>query len=179
MEEIHDEMLRTMPQMRRAIALRYKWYYHVSPVLNADSIRKTGITTNQDKRAPPEVLKHVGPKGSRVICLNPLGADCVPPAVQQGPFICLAISTETLPHRIGVDWTYDGAVGIARVLRHEQPRRPADEIFVEAVKRWGSMVSYDPIPLNGLRVCAKGCLPHDPLRWPMLVGTTNDELANF
>src|SRR5258705_10521797 len=135
--------------MRRAIALRYKWYYHVTPVGNADGIREKGIISNHDKMPPPQVVKHLGQAGGHIICFNPLGADCVPPAVQQGPFVCLALSTETLPHRIGMDWSYDGATDIAQVLRDEQPQRLAVEIFVEAGKRWGSVVWVDPVPLAG------------------------------
>jgi len=179
MMDIHDETLGNMHSMRRAIALRYKWYYHVTPVGNVDSIRAKGIISNRDKKPPPQVVKHLGQASGHIVCLNPLGTDCVPPAVQQGPFVCLALSTETLPHRIGLDWSYDGAIGIAQVLRDEQPQRHVDEIFVEAVKRWGSLVSYDPVRLDHLRVCARGCLPHDPSRWPVLIGTPNDQLMHF
>jgi hypothetical protein len=179
MIDILDETLGDMSSIRQAIALRFKWYYHVTPARNADSIRRKGIIPKSDAAPPDQALRHIGCDAGKIICLSPLGADCVPPTVQQGPFICLALSTETLPHKIGLDWSHDGAVGIARVLRNERPDRSADAIFVEAVKRWGSMLSYEPIRIDGLRVCCKGCLPHDPARWPMLVGAANDCYIHF
>ncbi|MCA1549697.1 hypothetical protein I6F36_22965 [Bradyrhizobium sp. BRP19] len=179
MPDILDETLSDMGTMREAIAFRFWWYYHLTPVRNVDGIRQFGIITSQDKAAPPQAEKYLGADAGKIICLNPLGTKCVPNAVQVGPYICLALSIETLPHKIGLDWSYDGAVGIAQTLRDEQPSRPIRDIFLEAIYRWGSMVSYEPIRPDGLRVCCTDCLPHDPRRWPTLVSVSNEMLMQF
>jgi hypothetical protein len=136
---IHDEMLGDMPAMRMAIGLHFKWYYHVTPMRNVAPIRKEGLLPKRDKTAPDIVKKYAGSSASNLICLNPLGADVVPPTVQVGPFACLAIVNEALPMRLSLDWSYGGAFGIAEVLRSENANRPASSIFVE------SGLSGDPI----------------------------------
>jgi hypothetical protein len=178
-QTIHDEFFADMLGMRRALGLRFRWYYHVSPIGNADSIRQNGLVANVDKEAPSEVKKHLGNTCSKIICLNPLGSDVVPPAVQQRPYLCVAICREALPLRVGLDWSYDGAFGIAEGMRLREPGRNAGDIFAESAQRWGSVVSYDPITAAALRACTKGCLPHDPKHWPMLSAVTNDMLVAF
>jgi hypothetical protein len=176
---IHDEMLGDMPAMRMAIGLHFKWYYHVTPMRNVAPIRKEGLLPKRDKTAPDIVKKYAGSSASNLICLNPLGADVVPPTVQVGPFACLAIVNEALPMRLSLDWSYGGAFGIAEVLRSENANRPASSIFVESAKRWGSIVAYDAIPKEVLRAYRQGCMPHDPSRWPMLTVVTDDVLQIF
>jgi hypothetical protein len=165
---IHDEMLSDMPAMRMALGRHFKWYYHITPLTNVPSIRAQGLLPRPDKAASEVVVKYIGPSASKIICLNPLGANVVPPTVQQGPFVCLAICRESLPRRVGLDWSYDGGFGIAEVLRAEDGGRSAACIFVESAKRWGSILSYDAIPKEALRVYVHGCMPHDPKLWPML-----------
>ena len=138
-----------------------------------------GLLPNADARPPEPVIKAFGPASSGIICVSPFGVDIVPPAVQEGPFICLAFSNETLPDRIGLDWSYDGAVGLARVLREERATAPIGDIFVEAVKRRGSMVLYDPIEPSALRVFTSGCPPHNPERWPTLIEVVDSALGQF
>ena len=176
---IHDEMLSDMPAMRLTLGRHFKWYYHVTPIKNIASIRMQGLQPKPDMAAPEVVVKYAGQKASEIICLNPLGADAVPPPVQEGPFACLAICREALPFRIGLDWSHAGGFGIAEVLRTENSARPANSIFVEAAKRWGSIIAYDPIPATSLRAYRRGRMPHDPARWPFLTTATDDELETF
>jgi hypothetical protein len=171
---IHDEMLGDMPAMRMALGLHFKWYYHVTPIRNVASIRAQGLLPKRDKAALYIVMKYVGPSASNIVCLNPLGADSVPSTVQGGPFACLAIVNEALPRRLSLDWSYDGAFGIAEALRGESAQRPASSIFVESAKRWGSIVAYD-----ALRAYCQGCMPHDPSRWPMLTTVADGILQAF
>ena len=162
-----------------ALGLHFKWYYHVTPVKNIPSIRESGLLPKADMVAPEVVVKYLGRTASEIICLNPLGADSTPPAVQEGPFACLAICREALPLRIGLDWSHGGGFGIAEVLRAEQPTRPANSIFVESAKRWGSIVGYDPIPAASLKVYARGCMPHNSAQWPLLTALRDDRLQTF
>lgn len=179
MSDIHDELLGDMPTMRRAIALRYKWYYHLTPSNNASGIRSRGLLPNRDKAPPPSVVKYLGDSAGSIICLNPLGTDIVPPAVQQRPFVCLALSIEALPPQLSLDWSYDSAFEIAEILRKDNPQQPADDIFLESVKRRGSIVVYASIPRDALRVCCKERDPHNPSSWPWLINTTDDMLVTF
>lgn len=178
-DEILAETLRETSAIRMAIGRKHRWFCHITPFGNADSIRKTGLLPNADARPPEPVIEAFGPASSRIICVSPFGVDIVPPAVQEGPFICLAFRNEALPIRIGLDWSYDGAVGLARVLREERPTAPIGEIFVEAVRRRGSMVLYDPVEPSALRVFTKSCPPHNPERWPTLTEADNSALGQF
>lgn len=173
-DTIHDQILSDMPAMRMALGHQFQWYYHVTPLKNIASIRTEGLLPKRDKAAPDLVAKYVGETASDIICLNPLGADVVPQPVQGGLFACLAICREALPHRIGLDWSYDGGFEIAEVLKAENPARLASGIFVESIKRWGSVIAYDPIPAASLRAYCRNCMPHDPARWPFLTTVTED-----
>jgi hypothetical protein len=177
--DIHNELLGDMLATRRAIALRYKWYYHLTPSDNASSIRDRGLLTGRDAPPPQSVVDYLGHPAGSIICLNPLGTDVVPRSVQQGPFVCLALSNETLPPRLSLDWSHSGGFKIAEVLRAENPQVTAAEIFLECVKRYGSIVVYDPIPREALRTCVRGCAPHNPSEWPRLIDTTDDMLVTF
>jgi len=176
---VHDEMLSDMPAMRMALGGHFKWYYHVTPLRNVQSIRAQGLLPRPDKAPSEVVVKYVGRSASEIICLNPLGADVVPPTVQQGPFVCLAICRESLPRRIGLEWSYDGGFGIAEVLRAEDAARSAASIFVESAKRWVSILSYDAIPKEALHVYGRGCMPHDPKRWPKLTAVPDHILQTI
>src|SRR5688572_14169180 len=129
MADVLEETLANWQEMRKAISFRFRWYYHVTPAGNFDSIREKGLITNQDKLADATVKKHLGADGGEIICLNPLGAKVVPPAVQQPPYIVLAVSLEGLPHRIGLDWSHDGAVGSAQSIHEWEPHRPIADVF--------------------------------------------------
>jgi hypothetical protein len=48
MDAILEETLREMHEIRRAIPSRFWWYYHLTPVRNADGIRQQGIIPNFD-----------------------------------------------------------------------------------------------------------------------------------
>jgi hypothetical protein len=175
--DIHEEMLVGMPAMRMALGRHFKWYYHLTPKVNLPSIRRTGLEPKGDSAPPHPVVKHVGVSAIKRVCLNPLGADTVPAVVQPGPFVCLAVVNEDLPFRLSLDWSYDGAFGIANVLLADNPDLAATEIFVQSAKRWGSIVVYDPIPSRALRAYCHGYFPHDPAHWPELSAVQDDMLV--
>jgi hypothetical protein len=179
MSNIHDEILSNMSIIRQAIAFRYKWYYHVTPSKNAENIRNKGLLTNRDKTPPTIIVDYIKPMAHEVICLSPLGADIVPPPVQGGPFICLAISTEYLPRTLTLDWSFSGAFELAEVLRHDAPERSAIDIFLECAKRRGAIMVYEQIPRTALHAFCKLCTPHDPKNWPLLVDCANEMLLEF
>jgi len=178
---IHDEILADMRSMRQALGQRFYWFCHVTLLDSVGSIRETGLVPKADKdSSPPDVVRHyIGGTASERICLSPFGAKSVGPPVQEGTKVCLAIAHEALPARLGLDWSFDGGLGIASVLRHEAPCRNAASIFVEAADRWGSIVVYDPIPSEAIKAFAKGCAPHDLSRWPLLVDTMDEFLVTF
>lgn len=178
-DNIDEKILREHAQMRIALAQRYRWFCHVTPVGNLVGIRRDGLQPRADKRAPELVVRHFGADASKIICLSPLGAQDVGPPVQQGISVCLAIENAALPARLGLDWSFDGAFGLPEVLRSDHPDWSVPLIFVTVVHRKGSVVSYDPIPRDALRVFAKDCPPHDLTRWPFLADTTDSDLVRF
>lgn len=176
---IHQQLLGAMPEMRRALGRHFKWFYHVTPLKNVESIRDTELRPGSDKAAPDLVKSVIGRDASKIICVNPLGADTVPPCVQGGPFACLAFRNEALPKRLSLDWSHDGGFGIAEVLRDADQSRDAAEIFVEAAKRWGSIVIYGSVASDHLVGYKKGCAPHDPGHWPALSTLSEGDMQTF
>lgn len=178
-ENIDEQILRDHAEMRTALGQRYRWFCHVTPIGNLVGIRRDGLQPRSDRAAPDIVVRQFGADASNIICLSPLGAQDVGPPVQQGNRVCLAIENTGLPERLGLDWSFDGTIGLPAVLRRDHPEWSVPLIFVTVVHRRGSVISYDPIHRNALRVFAKDCPPHDLMRWPMLADTTDNDLVTF
>jgi hypothetical protein len=83
-DEILEEILRERAAMRQAIGTKYKWFCHVTPIGNVDGIRGQGLLPHADAPPPEPVVRVFGQDAGKIICINPLGADTVPPAVQTG-----------------------------------------------------------------------------------------------
>ncbi len=177
-DEILERTLQRMGRMRRAIGQRYKWFYHLTPIGNVASIKTSGLKTNFDGYYPSPVVRELlGDRSEFITCVSPLGGDQVQPAVSKGPFACLAIVNEALPDRLGLDWSCVGAIGIMGQIWAGEPDMSLADAFVAAVKRWGTMAFYDDVPRDQLKICSRGCLPHDPGSWPRLIDVTDLDLV--
>jgi hypothetical protein len=59
-------------------------------------------------------------------------------------------------------------------MRQWQPEMPATDIMLAYARRRGSIVSYDVIHPEKLRVCTFGVDDNDPGTWPMFVDAYNN-----
>lgn len=181
LEEFFEATLQDMTAMRMALGHRFFWFTHLTQIENAQSIRTGGLIPKSHAGLPREVLAILGSDAANIICLNPLGSEAVGPPVQTGKRICLAICRNALPKRIGLDWSYGSMVNRAHGYWQAQPAQSKSvaQAFVDVVASWGSVVSYDLIPPEALRVLTKDTPPNDINRWPFLISTKDEQLHVF
>jgi hypothetical protein len=171
---IHADLLANMPVVREALIRRYTWFIHVTPVGNLASIRSTGLKPVGDAPPPPEVESAGGVVGKNILCLHPLGARKAPQGTKDPPFASIAISSEDLPGSIGLDWSYAWDLVESRFSRW--PDLSIEHFVSRIVRCFGSVVSYEPVAPMNLRVCDKSSPPTNPLGWPSLLHTQDDQV---
>lgn len=88
----------------------------------------------------------------------------------------LAVRNADLPARIGIDWSFPSCGELVDILKEETPERDSADIFAEVVRRRGSVVSYEAIPLHILRVRLKDSSPNDPYEWSLLSQTSIEDV---
>jgi hypothetical protein len=171
----HSDLLKNMPRVRAALCNQFTTFVHTTPLANLDDVRKYGLGPREDAAVPEEVAEILGPKARAILCLHPIGASQFPRGTREGPFITLALHKEQLPKIVGLDWSYCWPS-----IRHAL--HAADDIMAvvrETAHRYGSIVSYQPIPPEHLRVFCSGDAPAAPLGWRMLENANDNEIYSF
>jgi hypothetical protein len=165
---------------RAALIAQYDWLVHQSSCSKFESIRATGLERHRDKAPPELVVEMLGDKAANVVFLHPLGADLRPDGTGERPFFHLAVHAADMPMRPGLDWSFSCYPwSLAGMLKRERPERENADIFVQCVRRSGSVLFYDPIPVWVLRGCPKSD-PNSPTsKWPKLVDMTRADIAVF
>ena len=174
---IHRELLTPdgMAASRRALINRFPWFVHVGNLADLESYQGHGLRPRNPGMQPPpcfaETIRALGADPDNIVCFWPMAAHDARPRRPGGQRFQMALAGEGLPAQVSLDWSYGTAVEIAQVLRDDFPGAPVDWIFVEGVRRRGSIASYLPIPACALRVRAVGCPENDPAAWPRLIDT--------
>jgi hypothetical protein len=182
MADINDELLTPtgMASARAALVGAYRWYLHQSASKNFCSIRATGLEPRRDAAPPETVINRLGSGAGAILCFHPIGSQCAPVGTPTPPLIRLAVDREHLPRRIGLDWSFSCYPWkLAILLRQESPSREIKDIFLEAVHRSGSVLSYDRIPVSHLRICCKSDSNASLCKWPQLDQVTAVDIAEF
>ena len=174
---IHEEIFDDMVGVRRALLEGYRWLTHDTALQHLESVRRRGLVPHFVMTPPQIVFDRLGPNGSHIICLHPVGSDLRPRSSQEGPFIRLGMQSRALPCRIGLDWSYDW--NLAEVLRRDYPNMSARDIFVSVARRRGSVVSYDRIAPSDLRIYGMGSDSYDPSTWSSLGDVPDAAVATF
>ena len=91
----------------------------------------------------------------------------------------MAISRDTLPRLVTIDWTYAGTWGLASIIKNGAPALKNEELFCEVARRRGSVAIYDAISPDLLRVLTAGQPVEDPSKWPRLVDTDVADVIAF
>ena len=170
----HSELLNNMQQVRGVIIKRYSWFIHVTTVKNLSEIRTGQLEPRADAQPKEEVILALGPTGRNILCLHPLGAARVPSGTKYPPLVTLAINSEHLPQKIGLDWSYSWEIVEGRFELYAEL---SIERFVSRIAHeFGSIVSYEPIQAKNLRIHTKCAPPTNPSHWPYLLETA-DELV--
>ena len=122
-------------------------------------------------------LKVLGRDARSVVCLWPIGSHDARPTRPHDQTFEMAFAGEDLPEAISLDWSYASALEIAeKIEEFKCVVWSSSQVFVEAVRRRGSVVSYEPIPPTVLRVRTRACRA-DPGGWPRLVDTDRTDVA--
>lgn len=179
----HADLLTHMPRVHAALTNRYKWFIHTTPEQNLERICREGLRPNRDQRPYPEATAALGEGAGSILCLHPLGARLCPggaaanlllPLGAQGPRrISLALASEDLPNRVGLDWSYDWP-GVQQRLA-QNPNWTVEEAIVNIATEYGSIASYLHIEPNRLRVFCVANQPANPLSWvPLTLASARD-----
>jgi hypothetical protein len=170
-----------MPHVRAALVQRYPWFIHVTPAVFLQSIRDKGLEPNRDKVPPADVAAVVGVQG-RIVCLHPLGAALCPrgavqtlilPMGASNPkVVSLALSAEYLPTHVGLDWSFEWACQCAEI----ENILGVEDAALHAAHAYGSVVTYDQVPAEHLRIFCKDNSPANPLSWTALLNARPEDI---
>lgn len=166
---IHRELMTLdgMAHARTAIVKEHPWFLHASRLRHFESVKQLGILP-RNPYIDDDARDDVPSDPRRVICLRPIFSEVDTTPKRDHDLFVLAVRNTDLPARIGIDWSFPSCGELVDILKAERPERDSADIFAEVVRRRGSVVSYDPIPLEMLRVRLKDSPPADPDKWPHL-----------
>jgi hypothetical protein len=169
-----------MREVRTVLIARYRYFTHISAVENFDGIQRGGLERRMPGGLVPSAVRDsISDKPEEVVCLWPRGSLAMNVQKHGQTTFALALASEALPQRLGLDWSHD-SWRMACVRRRDDPRKPSIEIFLEVVAGSGSIVSYDPIPPTSLLVCPIGLLAStDPVHWRRLDGSAEENIQKF
>jgi hypothetical protein len=114
------------------------------------------------------------------VCLHPVGSvgpNLRPKSSGPPPHVRLALAASHVPSEVGLDWSY--LWGVAADIREKTPEMPASDVFLATVKERGSVVSYQGVHPEQLRICASGDSHDDPSAWRPLSKVTDDQVELF
>jgi hypothetical protein len=165
------EILTNMPDVRAAFAARFPAFFHVTAYAYVASIRQHGLRPHKDATAPVDILSEINT--SDILCLRPMGSDLSPIGMAKPPLITLAVISGDLPPRVGLDWSYSYELVRGRMKLY--PNLPLSDFVNAIANELGSIVSYDTVPPESLRVRCVDC-SDDPRTWPHLNSVSDEKI---
>ncbi len=174
---INERLLKqdVMEAARDALVAECKWYIHCSPIASFESIKRSGVVKADPGGESPPSIKVFG---REVVCLRPIGSEDSTPRRGEALFK-VAISAASLPSIVTLDWSFPGCWELACVLERGAERKSDEQIFCAVVKRRGSIMAYNSISVESLRVFTKGCVEDDPSAWPFIQSVHPSEIQAF
>src|SRR5262249_39586850 len=116
----------------------------------------------------------LGEEAGRILCLHPLGAERRSAGTKDPPLLSIAMSAPDLPPRVGLDWSNSWNIVLGRMELHAQ--MPIPEFVTRIANEFGSVISYDRIPPESLRVYCRGNPPTFPPEWQPLLRAEREAL---
>ena len=174
---IHEELLPAEGMRRAFDALQnqFRFLIHRTPICNLEAIRIQGLRTSRQDAANDAdltvVQKIIGDDYRNILCFKCSVSHLI---VQNNGLdrVTLGCPTSALSGRIGVDWSSYPCWSTAEKLRGTNQSRACEDILLEVVQRYGSLVTYDGVPADSLRIRLK-CSLQDPSLWPLLADSIN------
>ncbi len=167
---IEDEIFGRLSQARAALVGKFGWFLHQTSSEFIDDIRCRGLEPRYKEGRPRFASPSYG-NASNILCLEPYLLGVRPRGLSShpSPDLWLAVRCADLPKRIGLDWSINSGhvLAVAQFQRDLQPNKSAEEIFVDMVVQYGSVVTYEIVKPEYLRE-KSGC-GDDPADWPLLI----------
>lgn len=176
------DLISNIPAVHAALVSRYTWFIHASPDVNIKAIRSYGLLPNRDAERPQYIVE-AGITG-KLLCLYPLGAIQQPrpsastlvlPLGRDPKFVTYAVMRTDLPPRVGIDWSFERDK-VERFLVNN-PHLSVGDAALAIAHEYGSIVSYEEVSPNKLRVFCHGDPPTNPLGWKLLTQASDDQIA--
>lgn len=169
-------------RIKKALVQNFRWLIHVSPEKHLGSINEKGLIASRDAYIPTGLNNLVPDR--HILCLHPLGAKMCPlpvcKTVEDEPevnLVTLAVAVEELPERMHSDWSNAWQLQEGRISLYES--RGADFVAKHLIAEFGSVVSYDAISPEKLRVFCVDAPPADPLRWSPLTSAADKMIHRY
>jgi hypothetical protein len=125
----------------------------------------------------PEVILNT--VGREILCLYPHTSSIRPNISKPPPHCWLALSKDDLPMHLGLDPTYSNCLTeVDNILKRCSTIPPA-ELLLHVAKKYGSVASYDRVPISVLRVCSKDDSCDEPRTWKSLSDVPDDQVKRI
>jgi hypothetical protein len=92
--------------------------------------------------------------------------------------VLLAVKNSAIP-QVTLDWSCTGCWGLAPAIEEDEPWKTTKEIFLEIVRRRGTVSGLSGIEAKHLFVLCKGEGASASLFWRPLVETTDDDVVEY
>jgi hypothetical protein len=171
----HVELIENFDVVRRCLADRFNSFIHVTPFTNFERIRTEGLIPHRDMAPPVEIVEILGARAGEILCLHPLGSARRSAGTKEPPLISLAVLAADLPERVGLDWSYSCEIVIGRMQLW--PQMPIHEFVGRISNEFGSIISYDRIPPEKLRLLCRHDPPTYPLEWQRLAAAERETVT--
>ena len=147
-----SEMYENMANFHNKLSNLTNWFFHITSCSNLDSIRKSGLKPcDKNKNCCPKKFEALfGGNAASILCLQPHGSSLQPKSSGWPPFIDLAISSNNLPKKISLDWSYEWS-NLCCQWKQSGSISYAD-FACGITRKFGSVASYDSIPTKHLLI---------------------------
>ena len=165
-------------ELRDELCGVYKYFTHETPRANLKSIRETGLEPRDPGCSSDDALiTELGVTKRDMVCLHPVGSCGGLHSTQGGPFVLLAIKEVAVPAEVTLDWSFPGCWGLAAVLGEAETSE--SQIFLEVVRRRGSVSAIGGISPGNLYVLCKAAQDGDPEIWCRLEEAHDDDIVVY
>lgn len=171
---IQQEIWAHRTDLREPLARTYGLFVHETEYSRLRSIADCGLAARDaGSSADDALIRLLGHSETKMVCLHPVGSFPAS-STKNGPFSLLGLAASFLPECVTLDWSFSGNWSLAKILKMDSPDLTATQIFLEVVRRRGSVAALNDIDPRYLHVlCQSGA----GLSWKPLKPIPDDVLV--
>jgi hypothetical protein len=180
-EEIQKKIWAQRAELRNALCAQYECFLHETTKKRLDSIRKTGLEARPPgTSSDDDLMRALGHNGTIMVCLHPLGSSGgLESTCSTGPYVLLSVKNSAVPDEVTLDWSCTGCWGLAPIIERDEPWKTPKQIFLDVVRRRGTVSGLSGIETKHLFILCKGESASASVRWRPLVETTDDDVMDY